>query len=285
VLIVGVCFREGGKIYDFHTNDLTLVPGLAVVVQTANGMAFGHVSTPPRAVPEEETEHYKPVLRLATENDERRMKDIRRRKVEIFDFAQKEIAERKLEMQLVDVEIGFEDNKVTIFFTADNRVDFRELVRKLSSTLRTRIELRQIGARDEARMMGGLGSCGRVLCCASFLTDFQPVSIKMAKDQNLSLSPTKISGLCGRLMCCLKYEQSHYEALRKRMPRMGREVQTPDGPATVIDLSVLTGVVKTKRVGPDGEWSIDEYPVDSLTWQQPNRPPEPNAAPVKTPEA
>nr|MDD6335181.1 stage 0 sporulation family protein [bacterium] len=266
--IVGVRFKDGGKIYDFQANGLELKANDAVIVSTARGMEYGWVTGDARTVTEEEYAAYKPVLRLATEADNRRLRDLRARKAYVLKLAQEKITAKKMEMALVDVEIGFEDNKVLIYFTADGRVDFRELVKELAQALRTRIELRQIGVRDEARMMGGLGPCGRECCCAAFLPDFQPVSIKMAKDQGLSLNPTKISGLCGRLMCCLKYEQSSYEALKKRMPRTGKEVSTPDGKGTVVELQILAQRVKVKRPLPEGGWEFAEYPLEEIHWQR-----------------
>ena|GEM_PF-2497631 len=273
--IVSVNFKEGGRVYDFRAGDIGLELGTAVIVLTARGEGFGWVVGVRDAASNAAAE-LKPVLRIADESDMEHAASLRARRQHAFDVCERKIQEKGLEMVPVDVEIGFDDGKITIYFTAENRVDFRELVRELAGLLRARIELRQIGARDEAKMTGGIGSCGRVLCCSSFLTSFVPVSIKMAKEQGIALSPTKISGLCGRLMCCLKYEQDTYESMRKNLPRAGREVQTPQGRATVAEVSVLTETVKTKRQGPDGVWVFEYYPVAELTWNR--EPPKPKPA-------
>lgn len=215
VEVVGVRFKRAGKIYYFSTGDLALNANDKVIVETARGVEYGECVLAPRQVSEEEVVMpLKPVIRKATPDDELIVESNRTKEKEAFDICLKKIVDHKLPMKLVDVEYTFDGNKIIFSFTAEGRVDFRELVKDLASIFRTRIELRQIGVRDEAKMLGGIGSCGRVLCCASFLGDFEPVSIRMAKDQKLSLNPTKISGICGRLMCCLKYENGAYDEER-----------------------------------------------------------------------
>ncbi|BDG61985.1 PSP1 domain-containing protein [Caldinitratiruptor microaerophilus] len=215
VRVVGVRFRRAGKIYYFDPGDLPLRRGMHVIVETSRGMEYGEVALPPRFVEEDEVVgELKPIVRVATPEDDRRMEENRRRQEEAFRICLEKIDAHGLPMNLVDAEYTFDGSKLVFSFTAEGRVDFRQLVRDLAAVFRTRIELRQIGVRDEAKLLGGIGPCGRVLCCSSFLSDFAPVSIRMAKDQNLSLNPTKISGLCGRLMCCLRYEQGHYGPAR-----------------------------------------------------------------------
>lgn len=216
VCVVGVRFRRAGKVYYFDPDGLPIPVGAKVVVETARGVEYGEVAVGPKDVPDDDVvQPLKKVLRIGTEKDERIAEENRRKEKEAFAIAEKKIASHGLEMTLVDVEYTFDNSKVIFYFTADGRVDFRELVRDLASVFRTRIEMRQIGVRDEAKLLGGIGPCGRILCCTSFLGEFAPVSIRMAKDQNLSLNPSKISGLCGRLMCCLRYEQETYEAAKK----------------------------------------------------------------------
>ena len=216
VEVVGIRFKRAGKIYYFSSGDLELKVNDNVIVETARGVEFGELVIPPRQVKEEEVVlPLKPVIRKASSEDERIVNENRLKEKEAFQICLKKITDHQLPMKLVDVEYTFDGNKIIFSFTAEGRVDFRELVKDLASVFRTRIELRQIGVRDEAKMLGGIGSCGRVLCCASFLGDFEPVSIRMAKDQKLSLNPTKISGICGRLMCCLKYENSAYDEENK----------------------------------------------------------------------
>ncbi|MGN1248895.1 MAG: stage 0 sporulation family protein, partial [Candidatus Spyradocola sp.] len=228
--VIGVSFKRAGKMYYFDPNGLELHTGDQVIVETARGMECGDVVTDLREVPDEEVvQPLKAVIRVATDEDRRRIAVNARKEAEAFEIGQARIAHHQLEMKLVDVEYTFDVSKIIFYFTANGRIDFRELVKDLASIFKTRIELRQIGVRDEAKMIGGLGSCGRPICCRTFLGDFQPVSIKMAKEQNLLLNPTKISGLCGRLMCCLKYEQDTYDEVYKRTPRVGKEVITPDG--------------------------------------------------------
>ena len=238
--VVSVRFRSGCKNYYFNPNGLTVSPGQEVIVETAQGPEFVLCTEGNHQVEEHQVvEPLRKVLRLATENDRRSLQLSRDREKEAFAVCQKKIAQHKLDMKLVRVECSFDGNKILFFFTADGRVDFRELVKDLASFFHARIELRQIGVRDEAKMLGGLGICGRPFCCSQFMDDFIPVSIKMAKTQNLSLNPTKISGTCGRLMCCLKYEQDAYEDAVKRMPKNESFVQTPDGPGNVSGVNLL----------------------------------------------
>ena len=245
VEVIGVKFRTDGRIYSFAPADMKFNVGEYVIVTTSRGTECGEVASENHTVPDSQiVGQLKEVLRKANDEDLKRMSENRKKERIAFEFCEKKIAERGLEMKLVDVEAAFDGTKILFFFTADGRVDFRELVKDLAGNFHTRIELRQIGVRDEAKMMGGLGICGQPFCCQRFLSDFQPVSIKMAKEQGLSLNPAKISGTCGRLMCCLKYEQDAYEYLNKLTPRNGSYVDTPEGKGTVVDVSLLTGVLK-----------------------------------------
>ena len=263
--IVGVRFRNAGKLYYFSPGQLWPTAGDAVIVETVRGVEYGEVVTGVREVADAEVaQPLKPIIRIATVEDERHQRDNQRREREAYDICLRKIADHKLEMKLVSVEYTFDNSKILFYFTANGRVDFRALVKDLASVFKTRIELKQIGVRDEAKMMGGLGLCGRPVCCAQFMGDFQPVSIKMAKEQNLSLNPTKISGVCGRLMCCLKYEQDHYEATRKRMPRPGREVGTPDGVGTVQEINVLRETVRVRITNGDSS-ELKDYPLMDIT--------------------
>ncbi len=258
--VIGVRFRKSGRMYYFDPGELSISEGDGVVVETSRGVEYGDVVLSPREVPEEQiVAPLKEVMRVATPED----KEIHERNLQLeqeaFSVCQEKITQHTLDMKLVDVEYTFNGSKITFFFTSEGRVDFRELVKDLAFVFKTRIELRQIGVRDEAKMLGGLGSCGLPVCCKTFLADFQPVSIKMAKEQKLSLSPTKISGLCGRLMCCLKYEQDAYESMRKLMPRVGKDVITPDGRGIVIDNNVITEKTKVRITMPDGTPDLREY--------------------------
>jgi len=247
-----VQFRGAGKIYSFDPGELALEQGTAVIVETAHGIEYGLVASPIKEEPEENiVTQLKPVVRIATDEDKRRVEDNKRRENEAMRICSSKIEEHKLDMKLVDVESAFDGSKLLFTFTSDNRVDFRELVKDLAGTFHTRIELRQIGVRDEARTLGGLGMCGRPLCCASFLSDFAPVSIKMAKEQGLSLNPTKISGTCGRLMCCLKYEQEAYEDLIATTPPVGSYVKTPDGNGFVTECLLVSQILKVKPENAD----------------------------------
>ena len=263
--IIGVQFQKNGKLYYFDANGLDLRCGEYVVVDTVRGYDLGEVTMAPRDI-EEDTWHtpLKKAVRIASEQDIQHSVENRQKEKEAFSICQKKIAEHKLEMKLVSVEYAFDNSKILFFFTANGRVDFRSLVKDLASIFKMRIELRQIGVRDEAKMLGGLGPCGRPICCGTFLEQFQPVSIKMAKEQNLSLNPTKISGVCGRLMCCLKYEQEHYELTRKKMPKVGREVSTPDGKGPVTELNIVKETVFVRLTNGDTS-EIKEYPLEEIT--------------------
>ena len=244
-MVVGIRFQENGKIYDFDPGELTLLPGEMVVVETARGVECGFVARANRMCNEERADR-KPVLRRATAEDRRRHEENEKKAREAMRVCQERIEAHGLDMKLVDAEYAFDNSKITFNFTADGRVDFRNLVKDLAATLHTRIELHQIGVRDEAKKLGGIGICGQPFCCSRFLRDFQPVSIKMAKEQGLSLNPTKISGSCGRLMCCLKYEQDTYEELIKMSPKVGAVVMTPEGRGVVTDSNILTGKIKVR---------------------------------------
>ena len=261
--IVGIRFQMNGKTYNYDTNGLEVKPDDYVVADTPRGADLGQVVIGGRTVEDQEEVQFRKIIRIATEKDLQTSAENRAKEKEAFTICQKKIAEHQLDMKLVSVEYTFDNSKVLFYFTANGRVDFRSLVKDLASVFKMRIELRQIGVRDEARMIGGLGPCGRQICCGAFLDEFQPVSIKMAKEQNLSLNPTKISGVCGRLMCCLKYEQDHYEQTRKMMPRMGREVITPDGTGTVCDLNIVKETVFVRIVNGDSS-EIKEYPLEKI---------------------
>ena len=264
IRVAGIRFQQDGKMFFYDAGSIDLQVGDFVVAETERGIELGEVMLGIRETEEDQTQTDIPkIIRAATAQDVQQATETRNREKEAFRICQKKIAEHKLEMKLVSVESTFDNSKMLFYFTANGRVDFRALVKDLASTFRTRIELRQIGVRDEARMLGGLGPCGRQICCGTFLSDFQPVSIKMAKEQSLSLNPTKISGVCGRLMCCLKYEQDQYEAVRKKMPKVGREVSTPDGQGTVVELNVVKETV-TVRI-PNGDSSENRtYPLEQI---------------------
>ena len=263
--IVGIRFRTAGKIYYFDPLDFELETAMHVIVETARGIEMGTVLIPPKEVEDDKViQPLKPVIRVATDEDEKNVERNREREKEAFKICKEKIIRHGLEMKLVDAEYTFDNNKLLFYFTADGRIDFRELVKDLAAVFRTRIELRQIGVRDETKMMGGLGICGRELCCKSYLSDFVPVSIKMAKEQNLSLNPTKISGVCGRLMCCLKNEQETYEYLNSRMPNVGDIVVSRDGTrGEVKSLNVLRQYVKVLVENGD-EKEMREFAVDDL---------------------
>jgi len=250
--VIGVRFKSVGKIYYFSPNGESFEKGEYSIVETVRGVEIGEVSIPNRLVPDEAVVMpLKPVVRRGTEEDLKRMEANIRKEKDAFEICNQKIKEHNLDMKLINVEYAFDGSKILFYFTADGRVDFRELVKSLATVFRTRIELRQIGVRDEAKMLGGVGICGRPLCCGSFLGEFQPVSIKMAKEQNLSLNPTKISGNCGRLMCCLKYEQDVYEEMLKYVPKTDAIVKTPDGKGVVIDNNVLAGTVRVRLDAAD----------------------------------
>ena len=266
--VVGVRFRNVGKIYYFDPKECKIKQGDHVIVETARGVEYGKVVLAPKEVGDNEVVHpLKEVLRVATQEDIEREKQNRLREKEAFKICQKKIREHNLDMKLIQAEYTFDNNKVLFYFTADGRIDFRQLVKDLASIFKTRIELRQIGVRDETKILGGIGSCGRCLCFNTYLSEFAPVSIKMAKEQNLSLNQTKISGVCGRLMCCLKNEQETYEELNKKLPGLGDTVTTPDGlQGTVQSVNVLRQLVKVV-VEVDDEKEIQEYPVADLKFR------------------
>ena len=263
--VIGVRFKKAGKVYYFDPCDVWPRPGNNVVVETARGIEFGEVVTGSREVADEQIiAPLKKVLRIATEEDERRAEYNALREREAHTVCQEKIQKHRLDMKLVSVEYTFDNSKIIFYFTANGRVDFRELVKDLAGVFKMRIELRQIGVRDEAKMLGGLGACGRNICCGSFLGDFQPVSIKMAKEQNLSLNPTKISGQCGRLMCCLKYEQDYYEQTLKSLPKVGKDIMTPDGAGVVTEISPIREKVKVRIRAADDTFDNREYSVEDV---------------------
>ena len=253
-VITGIKFRTPGKVYYFAPGELRPKYNDHVIVETARGLEYGRVVLPIRDVPEEELKQpLKEVIRIATKEDDLHERENREKEEDAYAVCQKKIREHGLEMKLVSAEYTFDNSKLTFYFTADGRVDFRELVKDLAGIFRTRIELRQIGVRDETKIIGGIGICGRTLCCNAYLHDFAPVSIKMAKEQNLSLNPTKISGTCGRLMCCLNFEDKTYKELRKGMPKDNERVETPDGLAKVISVDYFNGKINTRGIEIDPE--------------------------------
>lgn len=259
ITVIGVRFRTAGKVYYFDPEDIEYNQGAHVIVETARGIEFGEVVVPNKPVEDTEVIHpLKKVMRLATPEDEEIVKQNKVKEKEAFFTCKQKILKHNLNMKLIDVEYTFDGNKVLFYFTSDERVDFRELVKDLAAIFRTRIELRQIGVRDETKMCGGIGICGRGLCCNTFLSDFQPVSIKMAKDQSLSLNPIKISGICGRLMCCLKYEEDAYIEIRGRLPEVGEIVLTPDGKGEVLSVNVLREQIRVaiKKKDKDAKEAI-----------------------------
>ena len=263
--VIGVRFKKAGKVYYFDPNGLWPKPGENVVVETARGVEYGEAVTSPRTVDDTQVvSPLKKVVRIATEEDARRAEQNAQHEIEAFKICQERVKKHKLDMKLVSVEHAFDKSKIIFYFTADGRVDFRELVKDLASVFKMRIELRQIGVRDEAKMLGGLGSCGRPICCGAFLGDFQPVSIKMAKEQGLSLNPTKISGLCGRLMCCLKYEQDNYEAVLKRIPKVGKDLVTPDGVGVLTEINAIKECVKVRIRTAEDTFDVREYAIDDV---------------------
>lgn len=260
-IVVGVRFKNAGKMFYFTPGNLNPAAGEAVIVETARGLEYAEAVLPAHELADGSVPGpLKRVVRVATPEDKDTHLSNKQREAEVFRACQEKILTHKLDMKLVKVEYTFDRSKLVAYFTSNGRVDFRALVKDLASAFKTRIELKQIGVRDEAKMIGGLGICGRSLCCSQFLGDFQPVSIKMAKEQNLSLNPTKISGVCGRLMCCLKYEEEQYSKARKGMPQMGKEVITPDGQGIVVELNVLREVVKV-RFGRGADSDVREYPA------------------------
>ncbi len=270
--IIGVRFRNVGKVYYFNPKSLNIKVGDHVIVETTRGVEYGFVVLGPKEVDDSKVvQPLKEVLRLATSKDNEKEENNRKKEKDAFQICQKKIQAHNLEMKLIDAEYTFDNNKVLFYFTADGRIDFRELVKDLAAVFKTRIELRQIGVRDETKILGGIGICGRPLCCHTFLSEFAPVSIKMAKEQNLSLNPTKISGVCGRLMCCLKNEQETYEHLNRKLPATGEAIITPEGlKGEVNSTSVLRQTVKV-LVEVEDEKEIREYKVEELKFKPKNK--------------
>jgi len=259
--VVGVRFKKAGKIYYFDPGDLPIQKNDFVIVETVRGVEYGRAVIPRKQVEEHDVVlPLKKVVRVADQKDRMIVEENKQAAKEAYEVCNEKVIEHQLDMKLVDVEYTFDRNKVIFYFTADGRVDFRELVKDLAAIFRTRIELRQIGVRDEAKMLGGIGPCGRMLCCSTFLGDFDPVSIKMAKDQNLSLNPTKISGLCGRLMCCLKYENDEYESAKEQLPDLGEMIETPQGLGKVVGINILERVLQIELKDPERvlEYTLDE---------------------------
>lgn len=266
VNVIGVRFKKAGKIYYFGPDKYDINKGDFVIVETARGIEFGECVIGIKQIPEESIiSPLKLVLRIATKDDIKKHKENKEKEKSAFEICLNKISEHGLNMKLIDVEYTFDNNKVIFYFTAEGRVDFRDLVKDLATIFKTRIELRQIGVRDEAKMLGGLGPCGRPLCCSTFLGDFASVSIKMAKEQNLSLNPTKISGICGRLMCCLNYEQSTYEDIRKRIPKVGSIVKTEDGTGVVVSNNIIKESVKVKlKCKKTGDEILEDYKIENI---------------------
>ena len=282
--IIGIRFKDVGKVYYFAPNGNQTKLGDKVIVETARGVECGEVAIANRMVEDSEVfSPLKPVIRMANNADLRAIEQNHKKEAEAFAICQERIQKHHLEMKLVEVEYTFDGNKILFYFTADGRVDFRELVKDLASIFKTRIELRQIGVRDEAKMLGGLGICGRPFCCHTFLGDFQPVSIKMAKEQNLSLNPTKISGTCGRLMCCLKYEEEAYQELNAITPHVGAYVKTPEGRGVVVDSNLLSGVLSV-RLDDHPDAAPHHFKREELQVQRrPRREDAPETAPAEAP--
>lgn len=263
--VAGIRFRKAGKVYYFDPTDVWPNPGDPVIVETVRGVEMGETVTGAREIPDESlTAPLKKIIRMATPEDVKRSEECIAKEKDAVEICMRKIAAHKLDMKLVDAEYTFDGSKLIFYFTANGRVDFRDLVKDLASVFKMRIELRQIGVRDEAKMLGGLGACGRPICCGTFLSDFQPVSIRMAKDQSLSLNPSKISGQCGRLMCCLKYEQDNYEVTLKKLPRVGKEILTPDGLGTVTEIGVIREKVKVRLRQSDDTYDVHEYSLDEV---------------------
>lgn len=272
--IVGIKFKNGGKLYYFSPGADKYEEGMGVIVETARGVEYATVAVPERAVDESEiVAPLKPIIRIATAKDKAQVKKNEEKKPEALKIAEEKIAKHNLGMKLVDCEFTFDGTKVIFYFTADGRVDFRELVKDLSSVFRLRIELRQIGIRDEIKLIGGLAPCGRECCCSSCMPEFKKVSIKMAKNQGLSLNPGKISGLCGRLMCCLSYENAYYADAFKKMPKVGSEVTSPNGVGTVVNINMLTMKVKV-RIEDKESCTYHDFDVEQLKFKKSNKPEE-----------
>lgn len=270
--IVGIKFKRTAKVYYFDPIGLKPKKGDTMIVETARGVEYGAVVLEVKDVPDKEVvQPLKPVIRIATEADLNKIRKDEQRAKDCIKVAAEKVAARNLKMKIIDAEYTFDNGKLVFYFTAASRVDFRDLVKDLASAFHSRIELRQVGIRDETRLLGGIAPCGRVVCCASCLPDFRKVTIKMAKTQGLSLNPAKISGLCGRLMCCLEYENDHYSEMYKLMPKIGSEVDTPDGKAIVVTNNMLTLVVTTKKQTQDGGFTYKEYKLSEIKVKRPNK--------------
>lgn len=274
VKVVGIKFKNGGKLYYFSPKAGDVYTrNMPVVVETAKGIEYAWVAYPEKEVPDDEVVlPLKPVVRIATQKDKDFYAECEAKKPRAMQICKEKILKHELEMKLVDCEYAFDGTKLVFYFTSANRVDFRELVKDLASTFHTRIELRQVGTRDETKYLGGLAPCGRVCCCAGNMPEFKKVSVKMAKNQGLSLNPTKISGLCGRLMCCLSYENDYYAEAVKKMPKVGAEVGCPDGKAFVVSLNMLKMEVKVKMDDKNGGWIYKDFPVEEIRFKKNNQP-------------
>ena len=270
IKVVGIKFKNGGKLYYFAPKEGEVYErNMPVIVETSRGIEYAWVAYPEREIADDEiVSPLKPVLRIATQKDIEKYKSFEAKKPESMKLCKEKIAKHGLQMKLVDCEFSFDSGKITFFFTSENRVDFRELVKDLAATFHTRIDLRQVGIRDETKYLGGIAPCGRVCCCAGNMPEFKKVSVKMAKAQNLSLNPGKISGLCGRLMCCLGYEIEHYTESAKLLPKVGSEVGSPDGKATVVALNMLKMLVRVKIDDKNGGFIFKEYPADELQFKR-----------------
>jgi cell fate regulator YaaT (PSP1 superfamily) len=271
--VVGIRFRRAGKIYHFSPGNLEMKKGDKVVVETSRGVEFGEIVVPPHDETDDKIiQPLKEVIRMATDEDIAHEAENKKKEIQALDICLQKIHKHELDMKLIDCEYTFDNTKILFYFTADGRIDFRDLVKDLASIFHTRIELRQVGVRDETKILGGIGSCGRPLCCHQYLTDFVPVSIKMAKEQNLSLNPIKISGVCGRLMCCLKYEEDVYEELNRKLPNPGDTVSTPDGMhGDVASVNILKQLVRVVVDLPGDEKEIREYPASEIKFKSRRR--------------
>ena len=274
IKVVGIKFKSGGKLYYFAPRaGEKYERNMPVIVETARGVEYAWVAYPEREITDDEVvSPLKPIVRIATAKDTEKYKAFEARKPETIRVCKEKIAAHNLEMKLIDCEFSFDSGKITFFFTSESRVDFRELVKDLASTFHTRIDLRQIGTRDETKYLGGIAPCGRVCCCAGNMPEFKKVSVKMAKTQGLSLNPGKISGLCGRLMCCLSYENDYYEEAIKKMPKIGAEVQTPEGKAIVASINMLKMEVKVKIDDRNGGWIWKDYRAEDIRFKKNNQP-------------
>ena len=274
VKVVGIKFKNGGKLYYFAPKDGDVYTrNMPVIVETSRGLEYAWVAYPEREVDESEiVSPLKPVVRIATQKDIEYYKSCEAKKPQTMQLCKEKIIAHGLEMKLVDCEFAFDGSKISFFFTSATRVDFRELVKDLAAALHTRIELRQVGTRDETKYLGGIAPCGRVCCCAGNMPEFKKVSVRMAKAQGLSLNPGKISGLCGRLMCCLSYEMEHYTEAAKQLPKMGAEVDTPDGKAIVAGLNMLKMEVRVKQPAKEGGWIFKDFPASQLQFKKSNPP-------------